>query len=168
MKQTLEIFNALDFQTAKGKLLECCHSEKWATAMADKRPYSSLPKLQEAGEKVWLALGETEWLEAMQAHPKIGDLTSLREKYANTKSMAAGEQSGLEGANEEILKELRNLNQSYEKEFGFIFIVCASGKSANDMLEILKSRINNNRAQELLNSAKEQARIMKLRMEKLL
>ena len=167
MKHTLEVFNGMDFEKAKRALLECCHSEKWAKAVADKRPFSSLPKLQEAAEKVWMSLGESDWLEAMQAHPKIGDLNSLREKYANTKSMAAGEQSGIEGADEKVLEDLRRLNQSYEKEFGFIFIVCATGKSASDMLRILKSRINNNRAQELLNSAKEQARIMKLRMEKL-
>ncbi len=168
MKHTLEVFNAMEFEKAKSTLLECCHCEKWAQTVADKRPFSSLPKLQEAAEKVWLSLGEADWLEAMRAHPKIGDVDSLREKYANTKSMAAGEQSGVLGADEKILQELRALNQSYEKEFGFIFIVCATGKSASDMLQILKSRINNNRSQELLNSAKEQARIMKLRMEKLL
>lgn len=165
---SLAEFHKLDEAAAKNKLLECCHCEAWADALAKERPYATMAQLQRAGEQIFLSLGEEGWLEAFAGHPRIGDVNSLRAKYAATREMAAGEQGGVAGADEEVLLELQSLNQEYEKKFGFIFIVFASGKSAGEMLAILKSRIVNSRNEELRNAAAEQVKITKLRMEKIL
>lgn len=98
----------------------------------------------------------------------IGDVDSLRKKYASTKAMASGEQSGATGADEETLGELARLNHAYREKFGFIFIVFATGKSALEMLDILKGRIGNDRATEIRNAAAEQLKISFLRIDKLL
>lgn len=165
---SLADFHRLDEESARAKLLECCHCEAWAEALAKERPYKNLAQLKKAGEQIFLSLGEHEWLEAFAGHPRIGDLASLRSKYSATQELAAGEQSGMGGAGEGVLRELQQLNLDYEKKFGFIFIVFASGKNAGEMLAILKSRINNDRQQELRNAAVEQNKITSLRMEKLL
>jgi len=118
-------------------------------------------------EKVWAKLVETDYLEAFLAHPRIGDVDSLRKKYANTKAIAGGEQSGVDSADEATLKRLAAANDEYFDKFGFIFIVCATGKSAKQMLEILESRLPNDRDAEVANAAAEQLKITKIRLEKL-
>ena len=95
-------------------------------------------------------------------------MNSLRKKYASTKALAAGEQSAVSQASEETLQALAQGNLDYEKKFGFIFIVCATGKSALEMLELLQARLPNTREQELLNAAREQHAITVLRLQKLL
>jgi OHCU decarboxylase len=114
-----------------------------------------------------LPLTEADWLEAFAAHPLIGDVDSLRAKYAATKTLAAGEQSGVASAGEATLAALAEVNRAYRDKFGFIFIVFATGKSAAEMLAILKSRIDNSREQEIRNAAVEQMKITRLRLQKL-
>ena len=111
-------------------------------------------------------MGVADWLLAFDAHPKIGDVDSLREKYAATKAMAGSEQGAVADADEETLHALARLNHEYEERFGFIFIVFATGKSASDMLALLRSRINNSREAELQNAAAEQLKITLLRLER--
>lgn len=164
----LERINEATEGRAKARLLDCCHCEEWAIRMEKGRPYASLSALQEAGTKLFLELGEKCWLEAFAGHPKIGDVNSLKEKYRSTAETAGGEQKGVSGASEATLRSLMRLNEDYERKFGFIFIVFATGKSADQMLGILESRIGNTREQELRNAAEEQCKITRRRMEKLL
>lgn len=164
----LTSFNELDLSEARRRLLDCCHCEQWAEKMAQKRPFASLPSMQETGAQLFLELGEASWLEAFLGHPRIGDVNSLRARYSSTRTVAENEQGGMQGAQENTIQDLARLNAEYENKFGFIFIVFATGKSAEQMLAILEKRIRNTREEELRNSAAEQIKITKLRMEKLL
>ena len=124
--------------------------------------------LYQKSESIWFSLSSKDWLEAFIHHPKIGDIDSLRKKFHNTKSISENEQSGVNDAAESTLKDLAESNQLYEDKFGFIFIVCATGKSADEMLALIKIRLNNNANAEMRNAAKEQNKITQLRLEKLL
>lgn len=163
----LDTFNSMGRNDARGELIKCCSSLAWVENMEKARPYETLHDFLKKAEAVWFSLGERDWLEAFSGHPKIGDLKSLQKKYANTATWASGEQSSVSVASEETLKELANYNDLYEKKFGFIFIVCATGKSADEMLLLIKDRYNNNRETELKSAAEEQNKITKIRLEKL-
>ena len=129
--------------------------------------FASDQELMARAERDWDSLVEADYLEAFLAHPRIGDVVSLRQKYANTKAIASGEQSGVDAADEATLTRLAAANDEYFDKFGFIFIVCATGKTAKQMLEILESRLPNQRDVEVANAAAEQMKITKLRLEKL-
>lgn len=131
------------------------------------RPFADDEALLAACNDIAGTLSESDWLEAFAAHPLIGDVDSLREKYAATKPLAAGEQAGVDAASDATLSELAALNQTYLARFGFIFIVFATGKTADEMLAILKSRIDDSREQEIANAAAEQLKITQLRLRKL-
>ncbi len=107
-------------------------------------------------------------MQAFEGHPKIGDVNSLREKYADTRAMASGEQGGVAGASERVVQELSEGNRQYEEQNGFIFIVCATGKSAGEMLSLLQSRLPNPRGEEIKNACLEQEKITALRIQKML
>lgn len=162
-------FQGLSREEARQKLLQCCHSRAWAERLVDARSSArNLSEFQAEAEKIWNALEGNDWLEAFAAHPKIGDISSLRTKYANTQKLASVEQSSVAEASQDLLEELAFLNQEYERKNGFIFIVFATGKTAAEMLALLKGRIGNSRDTELKNAAAEQAKIFRLRLEKLL
>jgi 2-oxo-4-hydroxy-4-carboxy-5-ureidoimidazoline decarboxylase len=165
---TLEEFNALSTGEAEKYLKDCNAAERWASQLTAARPFASVAEWKSAAEKIWLSLGEQDYLQAFEAHPMIGDVDSLRKKYASTKAMASGEQSGAAGADEATLAELSKLNHEYLEKFGFIFIVFATGKSAAEMLALLKARIGNDRETEIQNAAGEQLKITLLRLNKLL
>lgn len=131
------------------------------------RPFSSAESLLQAAEQVWNKLGPEDFKEAFTHHPKIGDLNSLREKFSTSANWAAGEQSSVATASEAVLEELAAGNDRYERKFGFIFIVCASGKTADEMLALLKARLPNDPDTEIKIAAAEQSKITKLRLEKL-
>lgn len=131
------------------------------------RPYRDLDHLLGHSRSLWPDLTEADWLQAFSAHPRIGDINSLREKYASTRSLASSEQAGAREAEESVLERLREGNDRYLERYGFIFIVCATGKSASEMLELLEQRLGNSREQEIRNAAQEQIRITELRLEKL-
>ncbi|MDB5246630.1 MAG: uraD [Segetibacter sp.] len=130
-------------------------------------PFKDLVDLEETAEEKWRECIELDWLEAFQHHPKIGDINSLKKKFASTAHLASNEQSSVNIASEKILEELAKGNEAYEKKFGYIFIVCATGKSAEEMLNILRSRLPNSAADEIEIAAEEQIKITKLRLEKL-
>jgi 2-oxo-4-hydroxy-4-carboxy-5-ureidoimidazoline decarboxylase len=159
--------NKIPSSELKTKLLECCHSEHWAKCLCDLAPFNDLDDLKEKSENIWNQCKETDWLEAFKAHPQIGDIKTLEAKYASTKETSQSEQAGVKDAQLEVLKALKKYNDDYLKKFGFIFIVCATGKSASEMLELLKSRIDNTRSQELINAKNEQNKITHIRLEKL-
>ncbi|MBL9164484.1 MAG: 2-oxo-4-hydroxy-4-carboxy-5-ureidoimidazoline decarboxylase [Planctomycetaceae bacterium] len=161
---TLNGLNADDARTA---LTNCCAAEKWVEGMLVARPFASDEALFAACDQVAATLAEPDWLEAFAAHPLIGDVDSLRHRYAATKQLAANEQAGVDAASEATLVELAELNRAYSARFGFIFIVFATGKRADEMLALLKSRIGNSRAQEITTAANEQLQITRLRLSKL-
>ncbi|ASP37356.1 OHCU decarboxylase [Bacterioplanes sanyensis] len=160
--------NQLSEQHAQQQLSSCCAAERWVEGMVSLRPFESVEQLCQQADIVWQQLSEADYLQAFEAHPKIGDVSSLREKYANTKAIAANEQSGAQHAAEATLQRLAQLNQDYQDKFGFIFIVFATGKSAEQMLELLEQRIHNSREQEIANAAANQMQITNLRLQKLL
>jgi OHCU decarboxylase len=159
--------NALNDNDAREALAICCAANKWVERMNAARPFTDDDAVFAACNQIAATLAESDWLEAFAAHPLIGDVDTLRQKYAATKQLAAGEQSGVDAASETTLRELAALNQAYLARFGFIFIVFATGKTADEMLAILKSRIDNDRAQEIASAAAEQLKITRLRLAKL-
>lgn len=160
--------NEQDTAGAKNILSQCCGAEKWIDGMIDSIPFKSRDEIFRNAERVWYSLNETDWLEAFSCHPKIGDINSLKEKYTSSKHLAGSEQSGVEGASYRILSELAKYNDEYERKFGFIFIVCATGKSAEEMLSLIKARIKNDSQTEIRTAMEEQNKITKLRLEKLI
>ena len=165
---SLEELNALSTDEAVAAFGTCCTSESWMRGMAEARPFKDVESMQQVALDVWWKLGEADFLQAFEGHPKIGDVSSLRQKYANTKGLASNEQSGVNVATEEVLQALADGNNEYDEKNGFIFIVFATGKSAAEMLEILQARLPNDRETELKNAATEQSKITALRIEKLL
>ncbi|MEM7194466.1 MAG: 2-oxo-4-hydroxy-4-carboxy-5-ureidoimidazoline decarboxylase [Pseudomonadota bacterium] len=163
----MDLLNTTSETECTTLLSQCCASHRWVAAMLAMRPYHSPASVLDAAEDCWHKLEETDWLEAFDAHPKIGDPDSLKQKYRDTHSMAKGEQSGVDAASESVIEALADANQQYEGRFGFIFIVCATGKSAAEMLHLLNQRLNNARDQELQIAAAEQLKITLIRLEKL-
>lgn len=163
----LNRINDLNETEAYAALFNCCGSANWVKAMLSARPFTSLGELFQKAETVWLSLKEDDWLEAFKHHPKIGDLDGLRQKFASTRQWAAGEQASVSTAPEATLVALKTGNEEYEKKFGFIFIVCATGKSAEEMLSLLRLRLDNDNKKELAIAAGEQSKITKIRLEKL-
>jgi len=150
------------------ELFKCCGSTKWAEELTNKRPFAGITDLLEKSDEVWSGCSDTDGLEAFTHHPKIGDLTSLEKKFASTKDWAGGEQAGVNSAKNETLADLANGNETYEKNFGYIFIVCATGKTADEMLEMLNQRLKNDAATELKIAMNEQNKITHLRLKKLI
>jgi 2-oxo-4-hydroxy-4-carboxy-5-ureidoimidazoline decarboxylase len=165
---TLSKLNSLSPRDAVTFFRQCCGSVHWANAMAEMRPFTDASHLYSTAEEVWAKSSEDDWKEAFTHHPKIGDIKSLRKKFASTAELASGEQSGVNSASEKTLKALAEGNRLYEAKFGYIFIVCATGKSAGEMLAILNERLNNIPSREIKIAAGEQAKITKIRLEKLL
>ena len=165
---TLDELNSLDASAANDAFGTCCTSETWMQGMVKARPFANVDAAQQAALDVWATCSESDFLQAFEGHPKIGDVSSLRKKYANTKGLASNEQSGVNVATEDVLQALADGNNEYDEKNGFIFIVFATGKSAAEMLEILQGRLPNDRDTELKNAAVEQSKITALRINKLL
>jgi OHCU decarboxylase len=163
----MSIAERLNGDDAHEALANCCAAAAWIEGMLAQRPFADDDAVLLAAAEAALPMGEADWLEAFAAHPLIGDVESLRAKYATTKQTAAGEQAGVVGADEVTLTKLAELNRAYRDKFGFIFIVFATGKTAAEMLAILKDRIGNTREQEIRNAAVEQMKITRLRLRKL-
>ncbi len=161
-------FNALDENAAAEALRMCCVSERWVQGVLAGRPYHDEQALRDAANRVWTSLEKADYLQAFAGHPKIGDVNSLKAKYAASGSLAAHEQSGVAGADDGTIRRLAEGNAAYEARFGFIFIVCASGKSAAQMCDILEKRLTNEAEEELQIAAEEQRKILQIRLEQLL
>jgi 2-oxo-4-hydroxy-4-carboxy-5-ureidoimidazoline decarboxylase len=153
---------------ARAGFLRCCGSERWAAAMTAGRPYREAPALFAAAEACWNGLGHEDWLEAFGHHPRIGERDALRARFAATHAWAASEQAGAGAADAVVLEALAEANRRYQARFGYTFIVCATGKSAEAMLAGLEARLRNDPERELPIAATEQAKITRLRLEKLL
>ncbi|HNS11468.1 MAG TPA: 2-oxo-4-hydroxy-4-carboxy-5-ureidoimidazoline decarboxylase [Bacteroidia bacterium] len=165
---TIQELNSLSEKSFFIEMEKCCGSSSWIKGMFSDRPFKNIEDLIKKADINWEQTTESDWLEAFDHHPKIGDLKSLEEKFANTKTLAGGEQASVENASQKTLLDLAAGNEAYENKFGFIFIVCATGKSAEEMLQLLNSRIGNNRETELRNAAAEQQKITTLRLKKII
>lgn len=165
---TLEEFNSLPADDQHAALERCCGAQHWVKQMLGKAPFSSKDQLFYFADYLWDNANEESWLEAFSHHPKIGDIDSLAKKFGNTKQWAEGEQRGVQSASQTILEDLAKGNQTYEEKFGYIFIVCATGKSASKMLELLNERLPNDEDDEIFIAMKEQQKITKIRLEKLI
>jgi len=160
--------NGLSAEALQTALTKCCAARRWVSEVAAARPFDSDQQLLQKASEAWNRLNREDFLEAFSAHAKIGDVASLRQKYSDTRQWAGNEQSGVAAANEDILQHLAELNREYEHKFGYIFIVCATGKSAAEMLAILESRLPNTSDVELNCAAAEQLKITLLRLKKLI
>jgi 2-oxo-4-hydroxy-4-carboxy-5-ureidoimidazoline decarboxylase len=164
---TLTELNALPADQAQAVFLRCCGAERWARLMTERRPFESTDAVLQAAEEIWTGLDRAAWREAFVAHPRIGDWTALRGRFAATADLCAHEQSGTGDADETTLRALAEGNQMYEDRFGHIFIVCAAGKSAGEMLDILRQRLGNEPEVEWQIAGREQALITRRRLESL-
>ena len=160
--KTLDDASAAD---ARALLMRCCGSARWVDAMLSRRPFGDDATLLSAARDVWFSLDTPDWREAFSHHPKIGDRDAVRTRFAATRSLSEREQAGVSGAADGVLDALAEGNAAYERRFGFIFIVCATGKTAEEMLGLLRSRIDNDPTREIQIAAAEQAKIMALRLE---
>jgi OHCU decarboxylase len=151
-------------EAARGMLFRACGSTRWVDRMVARRPFGSEAALKRAARDEWFALGEQDWLEAFSHHPGIGDRASLEARFPATHDLSRQEQAGVAAAGEEVLDALARENAIYVDRFGFIFIVCAVGKSAEELLQLLRDRLSNDRATELRIAAEEQAKITALRL----
>ncbi|HEV7842539.1 MAG TPA: 2-oxo-4-hydroxy-4-carboxy-5-ureidoimidazoline decarboxylase [Pyrinomonadaceae bacterium] len=166
MSEGLDRLNAHSESEAEAELLKCCGSTLWARRMAGARPFDSLEGLLATAGSVWWALDREDWLEAFSRHPKIGERESERAQAPEAKQWSEQEQAGTESADEETKREFREGNREYEERFGHIYIVCATGKSAVEMLAGLRERMGNDSETELRRAAEEQRKITELRLRK--
>jgi 2-oxo-4-hydroxy-4-carboxy-5-ureidoimidazoline decarboxylase len=157
---TLAELNALPRYRAEAEFIKCCGSPAWARMMAGRRPFVNRERLLRAANEVWSRLDPAGWMEAFGAHPQIGQ--------QEAHGWPAEEQSGMKRAGVGVTMALEQANQEYRAKFGYIFIVCASGKSAEEMLAILRSRLPNSPEAEIRVAAEEQSKITCLRLEKLI
>lgn len=160
--------DALSEREARVELMRCCGATRWVEQMLAQRPFSSERALHAAADASYRTLGRADYLEAFAHHPRIGaDVASLRARFVRTASWSLAEQAGALAATDQTLGALRDANLAYEARFGFLFIVCASGKSADELLAALRARLANEPDVELAIAAEEQRKIMRLRLGKL-
>jgi 2-oxo-4-hydroxy-4-carboxy-5-ureidoimidazoline decarboxylase len=165
---TIDELNALPAEEAWRVLERCCGAGVWVDALVTHRPYESFAALKEASEAAFEKLHRDDWREAFSHHPKIGDVESLRHRFASTSAWAGEEQRGAAGADDETLGALSEGNAAYEARFGYIFIVSATGKSAAEMLALIRHRMENDPADEWQVAAEEQTKITRLRLNRLI
>lgn len=160
--------NSLPAGEAAKELLQCCGSKRWATQMAEARPYENLAGVIARANEIWQSLDDNDWLQAFRSHPKIGEKKSAETVSGQSRQWSGQEQAGVNAASTETTNALANLNHAYEQKFGFIFIICATGKTSDEMLAALRDRLEHDAAEELPIAAAEQSKITELRLKKLL
>jgi OHCU decarboxylase len=159
--------NAWSEARARAAFLSCCGASRWAEAMTARRPFASEAELLESARDFWRGLERADWLEAFAAHPRIGDVASLRRKMGQAAAWSAGEQIGMQDAADGVLQALAEGNARYDDRFGHVFLVCATGKSAGELLSLLQARLPNDPETELRIAMEEQEKITQLRLQKL-
>ncbi len=153
--------NSLPAVAARSALDRCCGARRWVDAMLAARPFASDAELVATAERVWWGLGRADWLEAFAAHPRVGARVGAGMDWARR------EQAGAAGAAQATLVALAQGNVTYEERFGHVFLISATGKTADEMLGALRGRLSNDPATELRLAAQEQAKITRLRLDKL-
>jgi OHCU decarboxylase len=165
MNAVLAAWNAAEESAALAAMLACCGAQRWAKALVVIRPVQDEQKMLAAADRIWSTMEEQDWLEAFACHPRIGEQKAAH-AIAQSAAWSAQEQSGAAQAAARILEELTRGNAEYEERFGFTYIVCATGKSAEEMLAILNRRLANDRASELREAAEQQRQILQIRLRK--
>jgi 2-oxo-4-hydroxy-4-carboxy-5-ureidoimidazoline decarboxylase len=166
MNATLGNWNALSPPDAAREILPCCGSLAWAEAMVAARPFLEESVLFATSDRIWCSLPVEDWLEAFRSHPRIGESRAQSPAGARSASWSAAEQRRVSDIGDDLKFALADANRAYEQRFGRIFIVCAAGKSAAEILEILARRLQNDEATELQASAEEQRQIICVRLKK--
>jgi 2-oxo-4-hydroxy-4-carboxy-5-ureidoimidazoline decarboxylase len=167
MNPVLERWNSLSVEDAANEILPCCGSKAWAGAVSAKRPLHDEQSLLAASDEVWRSLTEADWLEAFRSHPRIGE--SMAPPSAKPQSAAWSEQEQKDAAassDDAVKAALAEGNREYERRFGRIFIVCATGKSAAQILDVLRRRLKSDEASELREAAEQQRQITQIRLKK--
>jgi 2-oxo-4-hydroxy-4-carboxy-5-ureidoimidazoline decarboxylase len=165
MNAVLRAWNSAVESSARDTMIACCGAQRWATGMVAARPFHDVLELSEAADRIWATMQEVDWLEAFACHPRIG---GRKAPHATAQSVAWSrqEQSSAAVATEGVLAELAAGNALYERRFGFTYIVCATGKGADEMLAILQRRLENDKATELREAAEQQRQILQIRLGK--
>ena len=166
MSEVLARWNRLPHEEAVHVILPCCGSPNWAAGMASRRPISDEELLLAASDDTWQKLSEADWLEAFRSHPRIGESRADKGTPAESSAWSAQEQRNVSTADDTLKLALAQGNREYEQKFGRIFIVCATGKSAGEILEILRRRLQNDEATELHAAAEEQRQVVQIRLKK--
>jgi len=163
---TLTRWNTLPAATATTEILPCCGSRNWANSLVAERPFDDLPALLSASDRIWRELSEADWLEAFRSHPRIGESSSHTPTSAQSQKWSAQEQSRSANSPDAVKQALAAGNQEYERKFGRIFLICATGKSAAEILQNLQRRLQNDQAAELREAAEQQREIINIRLAK--
>ena len=165
MSDVLNQWNNLQAAAAEREILPCGGSKVWARAMADRRPIFDEKALLTACDEIWWSLGVSDWLEAFRSHPRIGD-SPATPASSRSAGWSSEEQSKVGTANEDVRMAVADANRAYEERFHRIFIVCATNKSAQEILEILRRRLANDDTTELREAAEQQRQIAHIRLRK--
>jgi len=160
-------FDALPDYDAAPLLESCCGSHAWIQAMLERRPFRSLARILDEADEIWWSLSPEDWREAFDHHPRIGDQSAAAPQAAVARAWSADEQRGATASSHATRQALVDGNREYERKFGHIYLVSATGKSAAEILDLLRARLSNDPATELRVAALEQAKITRLRLEKL-
>ncbi|HYK38677.1 MAG TPA: 2-oxo-4-hydroxy-4-carboxy-5-ureidoimidazoline decarboxylase [Candidatus Eremiobacteraceae bacterium] len=166
MSDVLARWNKLSLEEAAEDILPCCGSLAWARGMAARRPIPDGAGLLAASDEVWNNLRETDWTEAFRSHPRIGESKGPQASSRQSAAWSRTEQQEVALAEEEVQLALAEGNRAYEKRFHRIFIVCATGRSAPDILQILQRRLSNDDKTELCEAAEQQRQIVQIRLRK--
>jgi len=166
MSEVLARWNLLSDEAASQEILGCCGSAEWARQLAARRPLRDEFSIVTASDEIWNRLESKDWLEAFSKHPRIGERKAPQVASAQSAKWSAQEQQGVATAEEAIQLALGEANREYEQRFGRVFIVCATGKSASEMLDILRRRLQNDDATELHEAAEEQRKITNIRLKR--
>ena len=160
-------FDALPPPEAAVFLVSCCGASAWVQGMLDRRPFTTLAVMLHVADEVWWSLTPDDWREAFDHHPRIGETTAAASQSTQARGWSAAEQRGVSVADADVRAALAEGNREYERRFGHIYLVCATGKTAGEMLELLQARLRNGPVTELRVAAGEQARITRLRLQKM-
>ena len=166
LERAVGVLDGLPEGETRSHLLACCGCRRWADDLVASRPFASVEALVDRAVDLWRSLERDEILEAFAAHPDIGDRSV--KPSAGRQGWSAQEQSGAAASDDQVQEGLALANRAYAERFGYRFIVCATGKSGREMLEILERRLANDPATELPVAAAEQEAILRLRLAKLL
>jgi OHCU decarboxylase len=163
---TLERWNLLPADEAEKEILPCCGSRAWARGMARHRPYKDDRSVLAASDETWRSLGEADWMEAFASHPRIGESRAPQSASARSAAWSSEEQSHAAAAEDAVRTALAEANREYERRFGRIFIICATGKQGSEILQILRQRLQNDAQTEIREAAEQQRQISQIRLGK--
>jgi len=165
LSSVLASWNEADEAAAFDAMIECCGARRWAAKMVSFRPIKNIAELSANADRAWSTMEEADWMEAFSCHPRIG-VSTASNSNERSGTWSRQEQASTASASDRVLSELAAGNALYEQRFGFTYIVCATGKSADEMLGILNRRLNSDRATELREAAEQQRQILQIRLGK--